>query len=218
MEELVKKLEEEGVLKSPLIKEAFLKVDRKNFLPEELKDRAYEDSALPIGEGQTISQPFTVAFMLELLEPRRGDKIMDVGSGSGWTSALLSHIVNVESPTFDIATVGGSEGGGKIFAFEIKNELCEFGEKNVESSYPELALRISFICGDAKDGLPGEAPFDGILSSAEVLEVPKAWRHQLVVGGNLIYPKGGSLFKEIKLGENKFELKEYPGFVFVPFI
>ena len=206
MEELVIKLEEEGVLKSPLIKGAFLKVDRKNFLPEELKDRAYEDSALPIGEGQTISQPFTVAFMLELLEPRRGDKIMDVGSGSGWTSALLSHIV------------GEPNNSGKIFAFEIKNELCEFGEKNVETSYPELALRISFICGDAKDGLPGEAPFDGILSSAEILEVPKAWRHQLRVGGRLIYPKGGSLFKEIKLGENKFELKEYPGFVFVPFI
>ena len=206
MEELVIKLEEEGVLKSPLIKGAFLKVDRKNFLPEELKDRAYEDSALPIGEGQTISQPFTVAFMLELLEPRRGDKIMDVGSGSGWTSALLSHIV------------GEPNNSGKIFAFEIKNELCEFGERNVETSYPKLARHISFICGDAKDGLPVEASFDGILSSAEVLEVPKAWRHQLRVGGRLIYPKGGSLFKEIKLGENKFGLKEYPGFVFVPFI
>ena len=89
MEELVCDLKRSGVLKTAQLVEAFLKVDRKNFVPENLKDLAYVDEALPIGEGQTISQPYTVAFMLELLEPQSGQTLMDVGYGSGWTTALL---------------------------------------------------------------------------------------------------------------------------------
>ena len=101
MEELVKNLKSSGVLKSPKIIEAFLKVDRKDFVPKDMKASAYLDQALSIGHSQTISQPYTVAFMLELLEPKEGDpstslrasKIMDIGYGSGWASALLAHIV-----------------------------------------------------------------------------------------------------------------------------
>ena len=103
MEELVRSLKNSGVLKTAQLVEAFLKADRKNFVPENLKDLAYLDEALPIGEGQTISQPYTVAFMLELLEPQSGQTLMDVGYGSGWTTALLAQIVG---------------DAGRVYAFE----------------------------------------------------------------------------------------------------
>src|SRR3990167_1867675 len=97
------------------IEEAFEKVNRKNFVPEELIDSVGLDAPLPIGFGQTISQPTTVKMMLEWLEPQPGDKILDVGSGSGWTSALLAHLV-------------GSK--GKVFAVERIPELVDFGRQN----------------------------------------------------------------------------------------
>ncbi len=201
MEELVRNLKNSGVLKTAQLVEAFLKVDRKDFVPENLKDLAYVDEALPIGESQTISQPYTVAFMLELLEPRSGETIMDVGYGSGWTTALLAHIVGPN---------------GKVYAFERVPELCDFGEKNV-SKYPDLRKRIIFNCRDASTGVSGEK-FDGIIVAAEVLEVPGAWREQLKIGGRLVYPRGGAVFKEVKKDENNFLVEKYPGFVFVPFI
>ena len=94
MKYLIKELMEEGILKTPSIIGAFEKVDRKDFVPEELKDKAYLNTPLPIGYGQTISQPLTVAFMLELLQPQTGDKVLEVGSGSGWQTALLACIVS----------------------------------------------------------------------------------------------------------------------------
>ena len=90
-------LQESGVLKTPLIIDAFNAIDRKDFLPENIQDMAYSDEALPIGEGQTISQPYTVAFMLGLLDPRPGHIVLDVGAGSGWQTALLAHIVSSDN-------------------------------------------------------------------------------------------------------------------------
>mgnify|MGYP001575730005 FL=1 len=90
---LIDSLIKEGWLKTPKIIDAFQKIKREDFLPDNLKDSAEVDAAMPIGFGQTISQPLTVAFMLELLQPKEGDKILDVGSGSGWTTALLASIV-----------------------------------------------------------------------------------------------------------------------------
>ena len=96
-EELVAHLERNtGVLKTPVLKAAFKVVDRKDFVAGDYAIEAYEDYPLPIGYGQTISQPTTVAFMCELLGPKRGDKILDLGSGSGWTTALLAHVVGPE--------------------------------------------------------------------------------------------------------------------------
>src|SRR3989338_1113331 len=92
-EELVKKLVDEGYLRSLRVINAFKQVDRQNFVPEDLRDEAYVNAPLPIGFGQTISQPLTVAFRLELLQPQPGDKVLDVGAGSGWQAALLAHIV-----------------------------------------------------------------------------------------------------------------------------
>src|SRR3989339_1144097 len=94
MKVLVKNLIDEGALKTPEIIGAFYNIDRRDFVPEEYTKDAYRDSPLPIGYGQTISQPYTVAFMLELLAPKGGNKIMEIGSGSGWQTALLAHIVS----------------------------------------------------------------------------------------------------------------------------
>lgn len=209
MDELVKKLQESLVLHSPHLIEAFRAVDRKDFIPASMKENAYADQPLPIGMGQTISQPYTVAFMLELLSPSAGDRVVDIGSGSGWQSALLAH------------AVGPPVGGGKVYACERIPELCAFGKENL-ARYPALAERVEFVCGDASGGLPEESRkaggFDGIIAAAEVKEVPQAWRAQLKAGGRLVYPKGHSIFKELKKGENSFEVKSFEGFAFVPFV
>ncbi len=116
-EELVNYLIVSGVLKTPRIIEAFLKIDRKYFVPDILKDKAYIDEPLPIGNNQTISQPSTVAFMLELLQPTNTDKILDIGSGSAWTTALLCYIAGKN---------------GKVIGLERVDELVKQGQKNLE--------------------------------------------------------------------------------------
>ena len=117
MSKLVYGLMSRGYLKSDQIIDAFSEISRMEFVPKELELEAEEDVALPIGYGQTISQPLVVAFMLELLDPQSGQKIMDVGSGSGWTTALLAHIVGND---------------GKVIGIERIKELKEFGEKNAD--------------------------------------------------------------------------------------
>ena len=134
---IIEDLIQGGWLKTPRIIEAFQKIKRVDFLPEDMKDLAELNEALPIGYGQTISQPLVVAFMLEQLEPKEGDKILDIGSGSGWTTALLAEIV-------------GSK--GKVIAIDIVPELVEFGEKNV-AKYDFIKSGIAeFICADGSKG------------------------------------------------------------------
>jgi protein-L-isoaspartate(D-aspartate) O-methyltransferase len=201
LKKLVKKEEKLGVLKTPRIIDAFLSVDRAEFVPEDLKVFAYADEPQPLPGGQTISQPYTVAFMLELLSPKEDNRIMDVGYGSGWSSALLAYIVGEK---------------GHVHALEIVPELCLFGKMNVEK-FPELFSRIDFYCKSATDGLLKVGGFDGIISAAALESVPKAWREQLKTGGRIVYPLGDSLWLEVKQKDGSFEKKEYPGFVFVPY-
>lgn len=200
---LIEDLINEGWLRTPEIIKAFTKIKRIDFLPENLKGLAELNEALPIGWGQTISQPLVVAFMLELLQPRKGEKILDVGSGSGWTSALLAEIVGEK---------------GKVIAIEIIPELKDFGENNVKKYNFVEEGRVKFICGDGSKGYLPEAPFDKILVSATAEKLYPAWKNQLKVGGKIVCPIQNSIFLFIKKTENEFEEREFPGFVFVPLI
>ncbi len=198
---LIDRLIQDGWLKSPRIIKAFRTVKREDFLPDDLKDSAETDCALPIGFGQTISQPLTVAFMLELLRPEPGNKVLDIGSGSGWTSALLGEIVGEE---------------GRVTALEVIPELKELGRKNA-SKYNKG--RIRFVLADASKGFEEEAPYDRILCSAALEKsLPAIWREQLNIGGMIVAPIRSSIWSFVKRGEDDFEAKEFPGFAFVPFM
>jgi len=203
---LIDQLIEQNYLKTPRIIEAFRKIKRADFVPEKLvKEKGEEfietyNAPLPIGNGQTISQPLTVAFMLELLQPKKGDKILDVGFGSGWQTAMLCHIV-------------GSE--GFVYAIEIVPELKDFGQANVEKY---KFKNVEFICGDGSLGLPAQAPFNKIIAAAAGEEMTQAWKEQLEVNGRLVAPIKNSIWLMNKKGDDEFEEKEYPGFAFVPLI
>jgi len=201
---LIDTLIEEGWLKTPRIIEAFRKIKRADFLPEETKDLAELNEALPIGYGQTISQPLVVAFMIELLKPEEGEKILDIGSGSGWTTTLLAEIVGEK---------------GKVIAIDIVPELVEFGKNNVAKyNFLEKGI-VEFICADGSQGYKKEAPLDKILASASVQDrIPQAWKEQLKIGGRIVTPIGSSIWLLIKKSEEEFDEIEYPGFVFVPLI
>lgn len=214
MDKLIKHLRAVGVLKTKRIIDAFGAIDRADFVPEGIRDLAYVDEALPIGEGQTISQPYTVAFMLELLGPKPGDKIMDIGAGSGWQTALLAYIVSSSGPT-----AGRGRTAGRVFAIERLPYLCDFGRKNLQKYNFIKRGVIKWICGDASGGLPEEAPFDRIIAAAALGDkLPQAWKEQLKPGGIIIAPIHGSVWKFTKRKDGGFEAEEYPGFAFVPFI
>ncbi len=198
-------LEQERAIKSQKILKAFGAIDRADFVPRDLREAAYVDEALPIGQGQTISQPYTVAFMLELLDPGPGEKIMDIGAGSGWQTALLAYIVSEK---------------GKVFALELMPELCEFGRTNVSKyNFIEKGI-VEWFCRDASPGLPEKAPFDKIIAAANIgdFKIFEVWGSQLKIGGRIVAPVGNSLWLWIKQKDGDFRKKEFPGFVFVPFV
>lgn len=193
---------EEDWLESKNIIEAFKQVEREDFLPEDKKNLAGLNQALPIGHGQTISQPLVVAFMLEKLAPQEGDKILDIGSGSGWTTALLSEIVGEN---------------GRVIALEIISELKDFGEENVsEYNFVEKGV-AEFICKDGREGYKKEAPYDGILASASAEELPSPWKKQVKVGGKIVAPIKSSIFVFTKEAQG-FTKEKYTGFSFVPLV
>ncbi|MBI2056492.1 MAG: endolytic transglycosylase MltG [Candidatus Sungbacteria bacterium] len=202
-EELIQKLIQNGSLKNISIIEAFRAINRADFVRPATKREAYENYPLPIGEGQTISQPETVAFMLEILDPKPGMQVLDIGAGSGWQTALLAHIVGER---------------GKITAIERVPALCEFAKKNIEK-YGFLAnRRVEFFCGDATAHLPA-GHYDAIIAAAATAKKnPDVWRKAVGTGGKIIAPIAGSLWLFTKHGENNWEEKEFAGFAFVPLI
>ncbi|MDP1884525.1 MAG: protein-L-isoaspartate O-methyltransferase [Candidatus Moranbacteria bacterium] len=201
---MVNNLIRDGYLKSDAIIEALEHIRRIEFVPEELELEVDADVALPIGYGQTISQPLVVAIMLELLDPQKGQKILDVGSGSGWTTALLAHIV-------------GSE--GKVVAVDIIGALSDFGRANADKFGFVKNGIAEFHNADGSKGFPDQAPYDRILVSASVNdEIPQALKDQLKIGGKMVIPYRNSIIYLEKESADKFYKEEFPGFTFVPFI
>lgn len=201
--ELVEDLIRGKYLKTPRIIKAFKSIDRKDFIPQDLSNEAYVNEPLQIGFGQTISQPLTVAFMLEHLSPEPSDKILDVGAGSGWQSALLAAIVG---------------GKGKVIAVERIPELARMAKENI-AKYNFINKKVvEVIEGDGSQGYEKSAPYDKIIAAAAAYELPLAWKEQLKVGGRIVAPVEHSVIVVDKVGDNEFDVKEYFGFSFVPLI
>jgi protein-L-isoaspartate(D-aspartate) O-methyltransferase len=182
------------------IGQAFAKYDRAGFVPEQVRHISGNDRPLPIGYGQTNSQPTTVEMMLEWLDIQPGDKVLDVGSGSGWTAALLSYLTGRR---------------GRVYAVELVPELVEFGRENAEQAGVKNA---SFHQAGHEYGLPEYAPYDRILVSASADKLPHELLKQLKPGGKLVIPIHNSIFEISKDKNNKTKSIEHPGFVFVPLI
>ena len=205
---LIDNLIKDGYLRTPAIIAAFRKIKRADFIRPEDKELAELNEPLPIGYGQTISQPLTVAFMLELLTPQDRETILDVGSGSGWTVALLASIVGNQ---------------GKVYGLEKIKELADFAASNV-GKYNFLRKGIvQIFCTDGYLGLPQAAPFDKIIVAAAAEEIPNKLLEQLKIGGKLVIPVGNPYESQTiemiaKIGPNKYNKKSYPGFIFVPLV
>lgn len=183
-----------------IIEQAFQKIDRSNFVPSYLQSQADIDAPLPIGFGQTISQPTTVRLMLGWLEAKPGEKILDIGSGSGWTSALLSQIVGPK---------------GSVFAVERVPELVKFGRDNCSK---ENIKNVKFFQASDAFGLLQASPYDRILVSASAKRFPKELLDQLNISGKLVIPIQNDILEITKISDQKYKTKTHSGFVFVPLI
>lgn len=203
MTRLANDLIKKGYLRSDNVIDAFFKVRRTGFVPDDLVSYAEKDVSLPIGYGQTISQPLVVAFMLELLDVQKGQNVLDVGSGSGWTTALLAHIVGEN---------------GHITSLERIEQLCERGRKNVENLNFVKKGMIEFYAESAEGGYEKNAPYDRILVSAAAEEIPEKFKEQLAVGGKMVIPVLNSIWYVEKRAASVFNIEKFPGFEFVPFV
>lgn len=179
---------------------AFIKAPRRKFVPDNVAGQAGLDMPLPIGFGQTNSQPSTVRFMLERLDVQPGDKVMDVGSGSGWTSALLAYLASDK---------------GRVYAVEKIEGLVKMGRDNCRALDIKNA---SFFRAGSRFGLPGLAPFNRILVSAAARQLPDALCEQLSEGGKMVIPVGDTLLEVERLPTGEFSTYEHKGFAFVPLV
>jgi protein-L-isoaspartate(D-aspartate) O-methyltransferase len=175
---------------------AFDVIDRKEFIPEKYQANAYNDVALPIGHGQTISQPYTISFMLMLLELKDNLKILEVGSGSGYVLSLINEISK----------------NSELYGIERIKEIFEKSNNILKNK-----KNIKIIYSDGSKGLKKDAPFDRILVSASSETIPQKLVAQLKIGGILVAPIKNSVVK-IRKFANENKIEEYPGFVFVPLI
>lgn len=197
--QLIATLKEKGITSAAVL-EAIKKIPRHLFLQSGFEDYAYQDKPFPIGAGQTISQPYTVAFQTQLLDVKKEDKVMEIGTGSGYQTAVLVTL------------------GAKVYTVERQNELF----KQASLFLPKLGIKPKHMSfGDGYKGLPNHAPFDSIIVTAGAPEIPKALMAQLKIGGRLVIPVGDEvqiMTLLIRKNETQFEKHEFGNFRFVPLL
>lgn len=197
--QLAKVLEEKGITDKNVL-EAIKKIPRHLFLNSSFEDFAYQDKAFPIAAGQTISQPYTVAFQSQLLEVKKDQKILEIGTGSGYQTAVLCLL------------------GAKVYSVERQNELF----KITSLLLPKLGIRPKHLSfGDGYKGLPNYAPFDSIIVTAGAPIIPQPLMAQLKIGGRLVIPLGENeqvMTMLIRKNETQFEKHEFGDFKFVPLL
>jgi len=197
--ELVESLRLKGIT-DELFLQAMLKVEREKFIPTGVRQHAYKDIALPIGYGQTISQPYTIGIMTEALMVKKGDKALEIGTGSGYQAALLYEM------------------GAKVYSIErhidIYNEVLKRFEK--------LSIRVHCKCGDGSMGWDSYAPYDKIIVTAGSPGIPETLKKQLAINGRMVIPVGNMSSQTLKVltktAPDEFEIEEIPQFAFVPLI
>lgn len=202
LDELINHLKQTCFLTESKVESAIKQVPRHFFVPDSMQDRAYENEPLPIMNGQTISQPSVVARMTEWLDVKPGQKILEIGSGSGWQCAIIAKLVE----------------DGQIFTVERHENLSNFARKNLERSAINNAQIIN---GDGRLGLPSKTPFDRIIITAACKEVPKTLLEQLAIDGMLIAPIGEKIQSLVlfrKTTKGIVEVKRQEGYVFVPLV
>ncbi len=200
-EEMIRKLIKEGYANEE-VANAMRKVKRELFVPKEYNLYAYYDTPLPIGYGQTISAPSIVAIMTRVLDIKKGMKVLEVGSGSGYQAAIIAELVGEN---------------GIVYTIERIPELVKIAEENIKKlNYKNVRI----ICGDGSLGYEKEAPFDRIIITAAIPEVPKNLIYQLKNNGKLVAPVGSFYFQDLTLIEKDHEVKETKilPVVFVPLI
>ncbi|MFB6263689.1 MAG: protein-L-isoaspartate(D-aspartate) O-methyltransferase [Bradymonadaceae bacterium] len=186
----------------PAVLDAMRAVRRHAFVPEGRRSMAYSDRPLPIGEGQTISQPYIVAMMTEALALSEDDRVLEVGTGSGYGAAVLAEVA------------------GEVYTIERYEDLAEAAQSRLERLGYD---NVEVVVGDGTKGLPERAPFDGIVATASGPDVPETFKEQLAPGGRIVMPVGRKsggqrLVKVVRTGDGSFE-EEDLGFVrFVPLV
>ena len=213
-ENLIRELIEDGYLKTPKIIDAFRTMDRRDFVPEEVRAMAYENTALPIGQNQTISQPLVVAFMLELLELKLGEKVLEIGTGSGWSTALMAEILEMRKEKSEIS----SQQALGIVSIELLPALHEFAKSNLAKYKFLESGGVRLVLGDGSLGYLEEAPYDKIIAAAAAEAVPDAWKEQLKIGGRIVAPVRDRIVVWDKTAKDQFQTKEFFGFACVPLV
>lgn len=196
---LVESIRQKGIGNEDVL-EAINRVPRHLFMDSSFINHSYTDKAFPIGAGQTISQPYTVAFQTELLEIERHLKVLEVGTGSGYQTAVLLEL------------------GARVYTIERQRELFLEAQRTLSS----LNYKPVYFYGDGYEGLPSYAPFDRILVTAAALEIPQNLLDQLSVGGILVVPEGGpsgqTMIRIHRVSETEFKRSEHGYFSFVPLL
>ncbi|WP_205500771.1 protein-L-isoaspartate(D-aspartate) O-methyltransferase [Rufibacter psychrotolerans] len=196
---LVRIVQEKGI-KDRRVLEAIEQVPRHFFFEKAFLEQAYQDKAFPIGEGQTISQPYTVAYQTELLEVEPQDKVLEVGTGSGYQCSILLQLTP------------------HVYTIEYNEVLYQKAKKQFQL----MGLTPATFLGDGSEGLPQHAPFHKILVTAGAPIIPKSLLRQLTVGGKLVIPVGDTATQKMlritRVGEEEFTKEEFDNFKFVPLL